>query len=259
MKFDPATSLRIVNNQRLMRATHRGEYRDLGGALAILSEAPLPEWNCLEAFTTDDRRVEGLLDVGFALLRAFDQPPAARTTPLDRPADVEARLRQRRLVPAGRFTSMVFRGDAGGIRTNRDVGVRIATPDDASAYATVEAQVTAPKARWGKGFLLGAALANVLELDRTFYMAYRGDEPAGIALVVREGDVAGVYSVATLKSHRGNGVASTLVAQAIADAEREGARLICLECETDAEPMRLFTSLGFAFAHEASLWVGDLV
>jgi GNAT superfamily N-acetyltransferase len=258
MKFDPAISLRIVNNQRLMRATHRGEYRDLGGALALTSDAPVPDWNCVEAFTTDNARIEGLLDIGFALLRAFDQAPAARVTPLDRPAGIEARLQQRQLLEQSRSTSMVFRGDGAAIRTNDDVDVRIATPDDAGAYATIETHVTAPRARWGKGFLLGAALANVLELDHTFYIGYREHEPAGIALTVCEGDVAGIYSVATLKSHRGNGVATTIVARAIADAQRDGASLVALECDTDGDPMRVFARMGFEAVHESSLWLGDV-
>ncbi len=258
MTFDPAVSLRIINNQRLMRATHRGEYRDLAGALALTSDAPIPDWNCLEAFATDDRRIEGVLDIGFALLRAFDQPPAARVTPLDRPSGIEARLARRRLMQQSRATSMVFRGDDAAIRTNKAVDVRIATPEDAGAYATIEAQVMAPKARWGKGFLLGAALANILELDRTFYIAYRDAEPAGVALVVREGDVAGIYSVATLKSHRSNGVATTLVARAVTDAKRDGASLICIECDPAGDATGVFTAIGFEPAHESSLWLGEV-
>jgi GNAT superfamily N-acetyltransferase len=257
MKFDPATSLRIVNNQRLMRAMHRGEYRDLGGALAITSDGPVAAWNCIEAFTSDEQRIDGTLDIGFALLRAFDQPPAARVTPMDLPAGIESRLQQRRLAESSRMTSMVFRSDPAAIRTNSDVRVRIATPDDAAAYATVEAQVMGSKARWAKGFLLGAALANVLEADHVFYIADVGEEPVGVALTVREDDVVGVYSVATLKSQRGNGVASTLTARAIADAQRDGAGLICIECESGNDAMRLFSTIGFEPAHESTLWVGN--
>jgi N-acetylglutamate synthase-like GNAT family acetyltransferase len=240
-----------------MRATHRGEYRDLGGALAITSDAPVAAWNCIEAFASDAQRIDGLLDIGFALLRAFDQPPAARLTPLDLPGDITSRLRQRRLAERARVTSMVFGGDA-AMSVNSAIDVRIATPDDAGAYATVEAQVMAPKERWGKGFLLGAALANILELDHTFYIAHAGGEPVGTALVVREDDVAGIYSVATLKSHRHTGVASTVIAQAIADAQGDGASLICLECDTGSDAQRLFASLGFKPAHESTLWAGEL-
>jgi ribosomal protein S18 acetylase RimI-like enzyme len=258
MTLDPATSLRIINNQRLMRATHRGEYRDLGGALAITSDAPVPAWNCIEAFTTDDRRIDALLDIGFALLRAFDQPPAARLTPLDLPPAIESRLRERSLSPEAHQTSMIFRGNPPGVRASADIDIRVASPDDARAYAAIEAQVTAPKERWAKGFLLGAALANVLDPQQTFYIAHAAGEPVGVALVVREGDVAGLYSIATLKAHRRRGVASTLIVRAIADAQRDGATLICLECDSNSDAVRLFASLGFEPAHEASLWVGGL-
>jgi ribosomal protein S18 acetylase RimI-like enzyme len=256
MSFDAAVSLRIAANQRLMRDTHRGEYRDLGGALAITSDAPVALWNCIEGFTTDERRLDGLLDIGFALLRAFDQPPAARLTPLDRPRGIDARLRQRGLLEDARETSMIFRGDAAAVRINGAIEVRRAAPDDASFFATVEAQVNAPKEKWARGFLLGAALANILEETHAFYIARAGSEPVGTALVVREDGVAGIYSVATLKAHRRAGVASTLMARAVNDAQASGAEIICLECATGGDAMLLFSSLGFEPAHESVLWTG---
>jgi ribosomal protein S18 acetylase RimI-like enzyme len=256
MSFDPVTSLRIVNNQRLMRDTHRGQYRDLGGALALTSDAPLPQWNCIEGFTTDVHRLDGLLDIGFALLRAFDQPPALRLTPLDRPAGIEARLGQRGLVELQRETSLVFRGDLNAANVNPQIEIRRASPEDARDFATVGAQVNAPKEKWAKGFLLGAALANILEPEHAFYLAYMGGEPAGAALTVTADGVTGIYSVATLRAHRRNGIGTALTVRAILDAQSAGAEIVCLECESGGDAMRLYASLGFEPAHEASLWVG---
>jgi GNAT superfamily N-acetyltransferase len=255
MAFDPAISLRIVNNQRLMRDTHRGQYRDLGGALALTSDAPVPAWNCIEGFTTDERRLDGLLDIGFALLRAFDQPPAARLTPLDRPRAIAHRLAQRGLAEQGREVSLVLRGDCPPGET--EAAVRRAEPEDAAALATVQAQVNAPKERWARPFLLGAALANLLEPAHAFYLALVAGEPAGTALCVLDEGVAGIYSVATLKSHRRKGIATALTARAIADARSAGANLVCLECEEGTDAMRLYTRLGFEPAHESELWVGS--
>lgn len=256
MSFDAAVSLRIATNQRLMRDSHRGVYRNLGGALAITSDAPLALWNCIEGFTTDERRLDGLLDIGFALLRAFDQPPAVRLTPLDRPQGIDAVLRQRGLVEDARETSMLFRGGAATIRVNHAIDIRRATPDDAAVFAAVQAQVNTPKEKWARGFLLGAALANILEETQTFYIAYAAGDPVGTLLVVREDRVAGIYSLATLKAHRRNGVASTLMARAISDAQASAAEIICLECTTGADAMRLYASMGFEPAHESVLWVG---
>jgi ribosomal protein S18 acetylase RimI-like enzyme len=254
MAFDPALSLRIANNQRLMRGTHRGQYRDLGGALALTSDAPLPQWNCIEGFTTDERRLDGLLDVGFALLRAFDQPPAVRLTPLDRPQDIETRLRQRGLVERSRDVSLILRGDVPDSPRDNAVVIRRATPEDAGAFATIDAQVNAPRERWARPFLLGAALANVLEPSRAFYLGSLDGEPVGTALCVSDGGVAGIYSVATLRAYRRRGVATALTLRAIADARAGGADTVCLECESGGEAMALYTRLGFQPAHESALW-----
>ena len=255
MPFDAAVSLRIINNQRLMRGTHRGQYRDLGGALALTSDAPLTQWNCIEGFATDERRLDGLLDIGFALLRAFDRPAAARLTPLDRPHGIDDRLRQRGMIETARDVALVLRGDAKPRPPATDVAVRRATPEDAGAFATVDAQVNAPREKWARPFLLGATLANVLEDTHIFYLASIGGEAVGTALCVIDGGVAGIYSVATLRAFRRRGVAATLLLRAIADASAAGAELSCLECRDDEEALALYTGLGFERAHESVLWV----
>ncbi|HEY8173683.1 MAG TPA: GNAT family N-acetyltransferase [Dehalococcoidia bacterium] len=253
MKVDAVASLRIINNQRLMRATHRGEYRDMGGALALTSDAPPVAWNCLEGFTTDERRLEGLLDIGFSLLRAFDQAPAVRVTPLDRPRSIADHLQRRGLVEIEREMSMIFRGNASQIRTNPAVTVKVCTPEDAGAFTNVEVQAR-PVSKGMRPFLLGANLANIIEKDRTFYLAYANGEPVGTTLVVRDGSTAGIYSVGVLKMQRKQGIASTLVARAISDAQSSGADLVCLETVSGSDAMRLWSSLGFEPAHESVLW-----
>ena len=252
MPFDAITSLRIINNQRLMLATHRGEYRDLRGALAITSDAPDPRWNCLEGFSTDDRHLDGLLDVGFSLLRAFDRPAAARLTPLDRPRTIARQLERRGLRPLERETSMCFTGDIESIPTNDAVTVRRIDADDAAAFAAVEAQA---RGLARKDLLLGAALANVLDPDHWFYLASVEGQPVGTTLVVHEDETAGIYAVATLKAHRRTGVASTLVARAVRDARLQGAATICLETLTGSDAMHLYAGLGFTPAHESTLYV----
>ena len=251
MPFDAALSLRIINNQRLMRATHRGEYRDLGGALAITSDADVPRWNCVEGFTTDKRRIDGLLDIGFALLRAFDRAPAARLTHLDRPTSVEEHLRRRGLSPTVHDISTVLRGPAPAATLPEGVAIKRADPEDAGAVATVQAQGF-PSAKWMRPFLLGATLANVIEPGHVFYLATVDGEPAGAALAVSDAGVTGIYSVVVLRAHRRKGIASALVAKALAEVETGD--LVCAEVERGSGGHRLFEKLGFEPAHEAHLW-----
>ncbi len=255
MAFDPVVSLKIVNNQRLMQATHRGEYRDLGGALCITSDASEPKWNCIEGFTTTDARLSSLFDIGFSLLRAFDRPPAARTTPLDRPAKIADYLRRSGFVEREREVSMTFPGDPGAIAVNDAVTIKRAEPDDASAFVTLHQRAN-NYADWRKSFLLGATLANIIDPDHTFYIASLDGEPAGTLLTVRDGQTAGLYSIATLKSVRGHRVASTMIARAITDAQDGGVDCICLETEAGSDAARLYADVGFVPAHETVLWVG---
>ena len=250
MAFDPVVSLRIINNQRLMRATHRGEYRDLGGALAITSDAAHLQWNCIEGFTTDEARIEGLLDIGFSLLRAFDRLPAARVTPLDRPASVAQRLQRRGLAQTTVDVSMTYAPTSPPAHDDAIV-VRRADPEDAGDIATIQSQAF-PSSRWMRPFLLGAALANIIEPDHAFYLAYDGGEPCAAALSIREERTAGIYSVATLRAHRNRGLATALVARAVTDAFAAGADCICLEAERGSDARRLFEKLGFTAAHEST-------
>lgn len=255
MAFDPVVSLKVVNNQRLMQATHRGEYRDLGGALCITSDASEAKWNCIEGFTTTDTRLDSLLDIGFSLLRAFDRPPAARTTPLDRPANIALRLQRRGLVERDREVSMTFPGDAVAIPINSGVTIKRAEPDDASAFVALHQRANNFE-DWTKSFLLGAALANIIDPDHTFYIASLDGEPAGTLIAVRDGTTAGLYSIATLKSARSKRVASTMIARAITDAQDGGVDCICLETAANSDAARLYAGIGFVAVHETVLWLG---
>src|SRR5437016_4797140 len=136
--IDPATSLRIVHCDRMMRAAHHGQYRDLGGALALTSDEPTPAFNHLEGFDARERDVEMLLDVGFSLLRAFDCEPAVLLTPLDRPKSIARHLLARRLVPGERDTAMLWRGDLASITKHATaVDIRRIEPEQALTFAEI--------------------------------------------------------------------------------------------------------------------------
>jgi ribosomal protein S18 acetylase RimI-like enzyme len=251
--FDPVVSLRIINCDRLMRAAHRGEYRNLGGALALTSDAPLPAFNHLEGFDATEPDLDVLLDVGFSLLRAFDCEPAVLLTPLDRPPSIAERLRARRLVPAERDTAMVWRGDRNALPDAAVEIVRV-DPELSVKFAAVEHQAFGAPA-WAKSFLRSAALANVLDERQAFYLAYADGEPVATTRVFRDGMTAGIYSVGTLRAHRKRGIASALVARAIRDALDAEADVVSLTAASGSPAMALYERLGFVVAHETTLWV----
>jgi GNAT superfamily N-acetyltransferase len=250
MTFDPAVSLRIINNERLRRAQSWAEHRDLGGVLAITSDAPIPDLNCLEAFTTTEGRLEGLLDIGFALLRAFDRDPAAHLSPLDRPRSVAKHLERRRLRETLRTHAMVFRGDVASIPVNAEITVRRGEPDDAPAFA----QINGGSERWARKMSLATALEAVHQADNHFYLAHLNGEPVGTTQLLIDGATAGIYAVATLKAHRRKGVASTVLATAVRDALAAGCDVIGLRTVAGSDAERLYARYGFEVAHETRLW-----
>lgn len=252
MAFDPAVSLRILNNERLRRATHWGEYLDLGGALALTSDAPTEDLNCIESFTTDGRRLDALLDIGFSLLRAYDRAPAVRLTPLDRPRGIEKALAGRGLRVLERSVAMAFRGRVSAIHTNPEVEVRVAAAEDTLAVRDVLAPPSAPA--WLRRMVRQAMVSSLSEPWHTFYVAYLRGEPASTLHLLCEGGTAGIYGVVTLKAHRRQRLLATLMARALADAAAAGCDLVGLRTAAGGEARAVFERLGFEVAHEQVLW-----
>jgi GNAT superfamily N-acetyltransferase len=251
MTYDPLVALRMINNDRLRSAQGWCEFRDLGGALVTTSDAPIPELNSLRDLSTDERNIDSVLDIGFALLRAFDCEPAAEVTPLDRPPSLADRLRARGLRPTVRRSWMVFRGDPGAVRINAAVDVRLAEPDDAAAFASIHA---AGGEKWIKRLSLSTTLTAMLEEGNTFYIGCMDGQPAGVCHLLRDGATAGIYAACTLKACRRRGVCSTLIARAITDARAAACDVICLSTVAGGDAERLYEHMGFERAFESVLW-----
>lgn len=251
MAFDPAISLRLINNERLHHSQGWAEYRDLGGALAVTSDAPTPDSNHIAGFTSDDHRIEGLLDIGFALLRAFDREPAAIVTPLDRPASLADRLRARGMTATAESVALAFEGEPAAISVNSDVSVRRATPDDAPVFAAI---ATAGAPKWARTLVLSFVREAALTPANIHYLAVLEGQPVGTLQLLVDGHTAGIYAAATLKAHRRRGVCSTLLSAAVADARSAGCDVIGLQTAAGGDARVLFESLGFVTAYEFALW-----
>jgi len=79
-----------------------------------------------------------------------------------------------------------------------------------------------------------------------FYLArVAGGDCAYGAGVRCDGDVGMVEDLFTLPSHRGRGIASAVIAHAVADLRRRGAGPVLIGAHADDEPKRLYAKLGF--------------
>ena len=250
MAFDAALALRMVTNARLRTAQGWGEYRDMRGALAVTSDAPISGLNCISDFTTDERSIESMLDIGFALLRAFDREPAAEMTPLDRPTTIADHLQRRGMTVESRRTWMAYRGDFASIATNSDVEVRIVEPDDARTFAAIHG-ASEP---WVKRLSLATTLTGMLEPGNTFYFGCIEGQPVATLHLLRDGSTAGIYAAITSKAHRRRGVCTTLLARAIRDAQAAGCDVVCLSTDAGGYAGALYEKLSFARVFDSQVW-----
>lgn len=249
MRYDAAIALRVVTNDRL-RTALACEYREIGGALAVTSDTPLPALNALCGFTSDERHVDGVLDIGFALLRAFDGASTAEVTPLDRPSSIASRLKARGLRVANSRSWMIFAGDVSAIHVSADVDIRVAGPDDVATFASIHGG----DERWLRRLSLASTLAGMQEGGNTFYIGHLDGRAAGTLHVLRDGATAGIYAATTVRSLRRRGVCTALMARAVADAESAACDVVCLSTASGGDAERLFQRLGFERMFESTLW-----
>ncbi|MEZ5805863.1 MAG: GNAT family N-acetyltransferase [Rhizobiaceae bacterium] len=98
--------------------------------------------------------------------------------------------------------------------------------------------------------ILRPALTDILlaiEPEAGLFSLERDEEPLAVAICVQDGDLAGLFEVATAESERGKGYARRIVLSALKWARLRGARTAWLQVEeSNAHARGLYDSLGFA-------------
>lgn len=85
-----------------------------------------------------------------------------------------------------------------------------------------------------------------IQPEAGLFVLEKGDEPVATAICVHDGDLAGLFEVATAAHARGKGHGRRLVLSALKWARLRGARTAWLQVEADNEAARrLYASLGF--------------
>ena len=105
------------------------------------------------------------------------------------------------------------------------------TPSDVVPTLVSIFRHTAPRALEHKG----AAL----------YLAYLGAEPVGTLYLFSQGGVGGIYNLTVAQSARRQGVATTLMLQAIEDSQAAGNDTLCLQTRVGSFQERFSERLGF--------------
>lgn len=123
---------------------------------------------------------------------------------------------------------------------------RALTPEDADAALTIICDVfylpRDPMARW-------TSLNPAFDL----WIARMGPRPVAALVILRDGETAGVYHVATVSGARRRGIAGNLLIQALREARASGSRWATLTATPEARP--LYERLGFRACGLLEQWM----
>lgn len=108
--------------------------------------------------------------------------------------------------------------------------------------AAMQTQAMDPGLRPGLSEIIGA-----IQPEAGLFVLERGDNPLATAICVHEGDLAGLFEVATRTGERGKGFGRRLVLSALKWARLRGASRAWLQVEADnAAARRLYELIGFS-------------
>lgn len=108
--------------------------------------------------------------------------------------------------------------------------------------AAIKVETLDPGLRAGLSEIIGS-----IEPEAGMFVLESGEQPVTTAICVHDGDLAGLFEVATAKSQRGKGYGRRTIMSALKWARSRGAREAWLQVESANEAARqLYHSLGFA-------------
>ena len=94
-------------------------------------------------------------------------------------------------------------------------------------------------------WLKAANQRNLHNSHQGFYVGTLAEEPVGVVLTLTDGDIAGIYAVATLPSHRKKRISTTIMKRAVSEALTKGCCTITLQVAQDSPVEEFYRHLGF--------------
>lgn len=222
----------------------------IDGWLLRLSPGKAKRSRCVNALTEGSLPLPELLARCQQAFAAAGLPLLLRITPYSQPVDLDARLAALGWSRLDEALVMV-RASLDGLPTSPLPGDTSLQPVDAATYAQ------------GVGALRGsseteiAAHAERLAASATRYQGFwlHRDAPGGSGLlscgqIALEGDLVGLYDIATPAALQGQGHAGRLCLALLQQARQQGARHAYLQVDPSNDPaMALYRRLGFVEAY----------
>jgi GNAT superfamily N-acetyltransferase len=185
--------------------------------------------------------------------------PAVRIAPWSGEAFWSRALERAGLAAAERLVYMEYADRHARIRATPDVSVTVAGDIAAAdAFAAIQSAgfATGEPAvdDWWRACFTEQARANLGRGEQRFYLGWRNGVPVTSTLAVQAFGVTGIYAVATVPEHRGNGASATVLERVRQDASACACARLVLQAVSGSYAERYYRNLGFAPRYSSQVW-----
>ena len=224
---------------------------DLNGALAFTHDrGAMDFFHRVVQVNVDDAQVDRLIDDAIRLFQEKQYDCMFTLSPLDRPVDLGERLGKRGFTEGMLASAMVYDPPTVPPSPQTVAEINISPDDEYDLWADVMCRGFGHDQTMGE---LGRAVLIVPEVRR--YLARVNGDPAGTTLIYSQFGMGYVDHVATLPGHRRKGIASAMVARAVADSQTLGNRWTALETTTGSNAERIYQRQGFRVAYHRRRYI----
>ncbi len=225
--------------------------QDLNGALAFSHDrAAMDFFHRVVQVNVDDTQVDTLIDDALRLFQQKKYDCMFTLSPLDRPTDLGERLERRGFTEGMLASAMVYAPSTAPPPPQTVAEINVSPDSEYDLWAEVMCRGFGHTQTMGE---IGRDVLIVPEVRR--YLARVDGAPAGTTLVYSQFGMDYVDHVATLSEHRRKGVASAMIARAVADSQAMGNRWTTLETATGSNAERIYQRQGFRITYHRRRYI----
>jgi GNAT superfamily N-acetyltransferase len=194
-----------------------------------------------------------VVERAIAPYRKYHLPFQWWLTPNGNPPGLAGELRRLGMYPWGNAKGMALPLDGwqppARVRLHRQVRVRqVPLEDDEGRWRALHVICTVfgvPRGPMGRWCSINPCFR--------IYLAEVDGQPAAAMALLPQGEIAGLYHVATLSAYRRQGIAGRMIVQGLQEAQQQGARLAVLTATPEGE--HLYEELGYEACGVIEQWM----
>ena len=224
---------------------------DLNGALAVSHDCGAMDFfHRVVQVNVDDTQVDRLIDDALRLFQEKKYDCMFTLSPLDRPAALGERLGKRGFTEGMLASAMVYDPPTAPPPVETVAEINVSPDGEYDLWTDVMCRGFGHSQTMGE---IGRDVLIVPEVRR--YLARVNGDSAGTMLIYSQFGMGYIDHVATLPEHRRKGIASAMIARAVADSQAMGNRWTTLETTTGSDAERVYQRQGFRIAYHRRRYI----